>query len=559
MPLWASYGEPRALSTKARFAAGFALGTLGCFWILFLEPDPLHAARVFWDRTFGWQVGRDSPFSIWGWGQYHAQGIPDLGKAQPVAILLLLAGSVATFFWPRRKTVLQLAALTGAILIGFELTLTHWFYLYIPWFLPFVAYAVLASDDSPSRSRPVEPLLAALAAGLASILFLTSWALIHRGFYKRDQIVDTPVYHRYGTAMDDGRVPYRDFGLEYPPGALPVFVLPALGDADFQTFTRRFEGFMAVCGLALVAFVAAALVALGAGARRLAAALGFVALAPLAVGSVVLSRFDLWPAALTAAALAALLSGRERLGHGALGLAIAAKLYPAVLAPLAVAYVWKREGRREAMRCGAIMAGATAIVVLPFLVLSPGGVWDSLTRQASRPLQIESLGSAFLLAAHQAFGLDITMDSSHGSQNLAGTLPDVLAIVQSLVAGGRAGRDLGRLRPGARGQGTVRPRVRGRPDCVHRAREGALAAVPDLADPGCPAGSGPPWAHGVGPARGRARPDAALVPVSLLGARAGVRRGRVVARPRARPRPARPAGRARSGVTRAAREWPRTR
>ena len=167
---------------------------------------------------------------------------------------------------------------------------------------------------TPSPSRPVDPLLAAFAAGLASILFLTSWALIHRGFYKRDQIVDTPVYHRYGTAMDDGRVPYRDFGLEYPPGALPVFVIPALGDADFQTFTRRFEGFMAVCGLALVAFVAAALVALGAGARRLAAALGFVALAPLAAGSVVLSRFDLWPAALTAAALAALALGTRASG-----------------------------------------------------------------------------------------------------------------------------------------------------------------------------------------------------------------------------------------------------
>jgi hypothetical protein len=284
-----------------------------------------------------------------------------------------------------------------------------------------------------SRSRPVEPALAAVAAGTASILFLTSWALLHRGFYERDQIIDTPVYHRYGTAIDDGRVPYRDFGLEYPPGALPAFVVPALGDADFQTFTRRFEGLMAVCGLALVAFVAVALAGLGAGARRLAAALGFVALAPLAAGSVVLSRFDLWPAALTAAALAALLSGRERLGHGALGLAIAAKLYPAVLAPLAVAYVWKREGRREAMRCGAILAGATAIVVLPFLLLSPGGVWDSFTRQASRPLQLESLGSAFLLAAHHTFGLDITMDSSHGSQNLAGTLPDVLALVQGLV------------------------------------------------------------------------------------------------------------------------------
>jgi hypothetical protein len=31
-------------------------------------------------------------------------------------------------------------------LIGFELVLTHWFYLYIPWFFPFVAYAVIAGE-----------------------------------------------------------------------------------------------------------------------------------------------------------------------------------------------------------------------------------------------------------------------------------------------------------------------------------------------------------------------------------------------------------------------------
>jgi hypothetical protein len=155
VPLWASFGEaPRALSLKARFAAAFALGTLGAFWILLLEPDPLHAARVFWDRTLGWQVGRDSPFSIWGWGQYHAAGIPDLGAVHPIAVLLLIAGAAATFFWPRRKTVLQLAALTAAILIGFELTLTHWFYLYIPWFLPFVAYASFARDERPDAVAP---------------------------------------------------------------------------------------------------------------------------------------------------------------------------------------------------------------------------------------------------------------------------------------------------------------------------------------------------------------------------------------------------------------------
>jgi hypothetical protein len=45
---------------------------------------------------------------------------------------------------PRVRNGLQLAALSGALLLGFELVLTHWFYLYIPWFFPFVAFALLA-------------------------------------------------------------------------------------------------------------------------------------------------------------------------------------------------------------------------------------------------------------------------------------------------------------------------------------------------------------------------------------------------------------------------------
>jgi hypothetical protein len=161
VPLWAGYPEARWRPEKRLFAGGFAVATALAFSIFLLEPNPAHAARVFWDRTFGWQVGRDSPFSIWGWGQYHAAGIPDLGALQQIAIGLLVAGSIACYFVPRRKTPLQLAALTAALLIGFELTQTHWFYLYIPWFFPFVAFVVLAprrrraqpppSDDSADR------------------------------------------------------------------------------------------------------------------------------------------------------------------------------------------------------------------------------------------------------------------------------------------------------------------------------------------------------------------------------------------------------------------------
>jgi hypothetical protein len=292
---------------------------------------------------------------------------------------------------------------------------------------------VTAKPESSSRPADADRAFAVAATLVAIVLFLGVWGVLHRGFFTGNPIVDTPVYEQYGSEMDHGKVPYRDFAVEYPPGALPVFAVPALGDAGFETFRVRFEALMAFFGEAMIVCVAMALVALGAGRKRLVTALGFVSLAPLALGPVVLSRFDLWPAALVAAALAALVSGRVRLGHLALGAAVAAKLYPVVLAPIAVAYVWRREGRREALVCAAALAAVVGVVFTPFLVLAPGGLWHSLWDQASRPLQIESLGAGLLLVAHQLFGTAITMESNHGSQNLAGSAPDALAAAQSVL------------------------------------------------------------------------------------------------------------------------------
>jgi hypothetical protein len=143
-PLWLTYPEARRSPSRA-FIGGFALTTLAAFTVLLLEPDLPHAVRVFVERTFGFQLDRESPFSLWGWGQYRAEGVPDLHRVQQAVQLLLVAGSILIAFVPRRRSPLRLAALTAAILIGFELVLEHWFYLYIPWFFPFLAFAVLAA------------------------------------------------------------------------------------------------------------------------------------------------------------------------------------------------------------------------------------------------------------------------------------------------------------------------------------------------------------------------------------------------------------------------------
>jgi uncharacterized membrane protein len=289
-----------------------------------------------------------------------------------------------------------------------------------------------ASQERWSLRADARP---ALAAGLVALaVFGGVWALLHRGFYKRDQIVDTPVYQGYGDAMVEGQIPYLDFSVEYPPVALPVFLLPAIGDHhDPDTYRRNFERLMAICGLLTIAGVAIALGALRAGPERLITALAFAALAPLALGSVILTRFDLWPTALLMLGLAAVLAERRRLGLGVLGLAASAKIFPAVVVPLALTYVWRRRGRREALVCGGIFAAVVVLCFAPFVRLSPGGVWDSLYRQADRPLQIESLGSSFLLVAHQLGAWTVHLNLSHGSQNQGGSFAGALASVQSIV------------------------------------------------------------------------------------------------------------------------------
>ena len=191
---------------------------------------------------------------------------------------------------------------------------------------------------------------------------------------------------------------------------------PFVAAAPFGDYAAAFAWVMAACGVALVFVVA----------RVRPAAAFFVALTPVLAGSLILSRFDLWPVLLATAAVAALLEERHRLGWALLGAAVAAKLWPLVLVPLAL--VWSvRRGRGQAALAG---VAVVVVVFLPFVVLAPHGVWASLRGQASRPLQIESLGAAFFTT----FGHPQVI-SSHGSQNVAGHggVAALFAVLQVVV------------------------------------------------------------------------------------------------------------------------------
>ena len=253
----------------------------------------------------------------------------------------------------------------------------------------------------------------------AVALVAAVWGLLHVGWYPHGQIVDTPVYESYANdIVHQHKLPYRDFTVEYPPAALPVFAAPEL--IAKRHFRSVFELLMATCH-ALAVFAVALL------AGRRAAVLA--AIAPLALGSVVLTRFDFWPAALAVLGLAALLRRRLVVSALLLGTGFAAKLWPALLAPFILVWLVRNRGARSATAWAAVSVAAAAAWFLPFTVFSPAGVGHSFHAQFARPLQLESLGGAVLIALHRVAGTRLHVVSTFGSQNLAGPGAHAAAIV----------------------------------------------------------------------------------------------------------------------------------
>jgi Glycosyltransferase family 87 len=261
-------------------------------------------------------------------------------------------------------------------------------------------------------------------AVVAGALFLVACLFAYGGLLSHSRPGDTSVYSQYGRALvHHGRFPYRDFYDEYPPGSVPVFILPAiLWD---QHYVLVFKTWMALCGLGFVACSAWVLHRLGLSQLRLLP----IVLAPALMGPVFLNRYDPLSALLTALALVALMRGRERTTGALLGVATAMKIYPAVVALIAVRRVRDRVGSIA----GFLVAGA--VLFVPFFVLAPGGVGYSLWSQAKRHLQVETLGSSVLLALDKIGVYDTHwINGKPGSIDLDGGLPNALGVVSSLVS-----------------------------------------------------------------------------------------------------------------------------
>ncbi len=257
-----------------------------------------------------------------------------------------------------------------------------------------------------------------------SALLAATWAA---AWSTDTRITDIEIYRHYADLLAGGVRPYgAGFALEYPPFALvPMWLARVLGGegAGFETAFGLLMGAAALATLVLVALL---------GGRRAAWAF---ALAPLAAGAVLRTHFDLLPAALLAGALLALGRGRWTSAFALLGAGAMVKGFPAVVVPVAAAWLWARGERRAAVIGVAVFAAIVVAVSAPFL---GDGYYDAYRFHVDRPVQVESTPAVVLyaLGGSHVTGSTVVADR-FGSNGLvggaAGTVEPLFAVL-ALVA-----------------------------------------------------------------------------------------------------------------------------
>ena len=272
-------------------------------------------------------------------------------------------------------------------------------------------------------SLPMMPLRLRTTSTVALVVLLLSVILVP-AIGIAPEGGDLDVFSGYAARIVDGGVPYRDVALEYPPGALAAIVPAGLGSPNEHRYAVRFE-------LVMLGLFAAIVILL---TRRPRAAF-VVALAPLLLGPLVLKRFDVLPALLTLIALQLALRRRYTWSAVALGIGTAVKLYPALLLPILVIAA----GRRAGARVIGAFAAACAVVVVPFVVLSPHGVIESVRAQVGRHLQIETPLASLALLAHSVGVVQVGVVSEAHTYGLGGTSGVLLAGLTTLLFLGSLG------------------------------------------------------------------------------------------------------------------------
>ena len=269
-------------------------------------------------------------------------------------------------------------------------------------------------DPSPKPRRLVAWCVFAVVLHAATATVALS-VPVRLGYASSEQSFDdVRLYRRFVAPMLKGRWPYRDYRVEYPILALPVFAAPMAIGGGVARYQYGFVAEMLALDAALVWLIARR-VARAEGPDEVPRRLGWYSAFFAALCPMIVLRFDLAPTWLAFAAASGLAASRPGLGGVLAGLGILTKLFPAVVAPaiLATRRGWPSRWRGLLGLVLTVGAGGLA-----WWWLAGAGLAETFRYHGERGLEIESLPASAYIVAHLAAGVPIASRFDHGGVNL---------------------------------------------------------------------------------------------------------------------------------------------
>jgi hypothetical protein len=255
------------------------------------------------------------------------------------------------------------------------------------------------------------------------LVHVAIFAGLFRGIYSMPYS-GTGLYFDYASSIVAGKVPYRDVFMEYPPLALVFFTLPRLFGASFRWYYVWYQAQVVVADLAVLA----ALYAVRDRGRPAWPLLAVYTGLLIAVGPIALQQYDMFPAALTAVAVACYAARRDVAAWVFLALGTTAKVYPALLVP--VFLVLDDGPLAPRLRRAAIVFIATcAVVLLPLLMTSPTSLARMIAFHSERGIHLDSVYSTIAFAARSLGLTFVGTVVAFRSWNITGPAADILATI----------------------------------------------------------------------------------------------------------------------------------
>jgi len=205
---------------------------------------------------------------------------------------------------------------------------------------------------------------------------------------------DVSLYNHVSQDLVDGKLPYRDRTLEYPPYVVPLILVPKLVSNAGLSYGTVFKYNMYAIDFFLK------LMLFWIGLRSVNKARSFLPLfcycwAIPFLHFFLLQRYDLWPALICTVALCLFCSGRVAWAGVLFAIGVGVKIYPIVfLPPLFI--LAARQGKARPF-CAGVVAGLLPMLLLSFVL----PWWRFAQFQGNRGLQCESLYASFIWFAKQ--------------------------------------------------------------------------------------------------------------------------------------------------------------